>query len=348
MVNWKTLSKAWHKDFLPSPSTAEFAAPIKNAIERTLPLLKEDPSAVPFVCRYRADVVDPLTTKQVHQLSEYIKKHDSLSSLRKKILEHLKNSKDNASTILRVETSISKTELEDIYAPFKPPAKGSLEDRIREEHPRLVELVDDLWNNKGRLGDSNKRTSFQPKDKAVTLLANRIAGDVGVMDAVMDYCTEQCKIQVKEASGSKNKANDKGKKGAGKESSYQTYHNFENKVRFLRDHQVLAIRRGVDQKMLKTSFEMDNDRVERIIKGVLSKDHNLTPLYRDAIQDAWTRLVRKRCTSRLWKEQSKKAEDRSIDVFCDNLYKALLAPPAVLASHQKAILSMDPGLFFFN
>lgn len=348
--NWSKLSRAWVKDFIPSATRAEEStSSIQRAIQRTLPLLDEDPTAVPFICRYRTDVIDPLNTKQVHQLSDYIQKYDSLSTLRSKILDHLQNGNaaDNSSIISRVETSISKTELDDIYAPFKPPSKGSLEDRIMKEHPDLVAKIEQLWNNWGTSNaDNNQLKKLKPMDKAVTLLANRVAADVDVMDALMEYCKRQCRVQVKQvkqSSGDKQmKGKTSGRKPAKSSSSFETYHDYSNKVTFLRDHQVLAIRRGVDQKQLKLSFDIDDDRVEGIIRqAAFSKKQN-NPLYRDARKDAWTRLLKKRCTSRLWKEASKRAEERSIQVFCDNLHKALLAPPAAMKEH-KALLALDPG-----
>ena len=242
----------------------------------------------------------------------------------------------NDDLVFRVETSISKSELEDIFAPFKPPSKGSLEDRIRSEHPLLVDAVDELWVN----GITNKRIS--PRDAAVTLLGNRIANDVVVMDASMALCASFCKVQVKQSATASSSA--KGKKGkevkpdSNKDlDKYKVYFDFESNFRFLRDHQVLAIRRGVNQKVLKLAFDIDNERAERVIGAVLSRKH---ALYGDAIHDAWSRLIRKRCTSRLWKKHCGLAEERSIDVFCDNLYKALLSPPATAT---RGILALDPG-----
>ncbi|KAL9179317.1 hypothetical protein ACHAXT_008607 [Thalassiosira profunda] len=334
---WSQLSRAWVKDFAP----AEGSGAVQRALQRTLPLLSEDPASVPFVCRYRADVIDPLTTKQVHQLSEYIQKHESLSSLRNKILEQLRQSDgDHTSTILRVETSISKSELDDIYAPFKPPSKGSLEDRIQKEHPELVAHVDRLWNERGVSNpDKELLRRCKPQEKAVILLANRIAADVKVMDALMDYCRRQCRVQVKQASGEKQKKAAKGRSAA---STFDTYYDFSNKVSNLYDHQVLAIRRGVDQKQLRLGFDIDDSRVEHILQISAFKKKQYHKMYQDAVQDAWTRLLRKRCTSRLWKEVSKRAEERSIEVFCDNLQKALLAPPASMGN-RKALLALDPG-----
>lgn len=341
-ASWEKLSRAWVRDFIPSSGVASSSIEtnVHTAIKRTLPLLSDDPTSVPFLCRYRSDVVDPLSTKQVHQLSEYIQKYGSLSSLRNKVLDQLKeNGCDDISAITRAETTISKTELEDMY--IKPPSKGSLEDRINSEHPHLAAIVDELWRQRQShdVEDKDLIKRVKPVDKAVILLANRIASDVSVMDTVMDYSTRRCAISVKQASGNSNKS--VGKKST-PSSSFETYYDYKNRIANLRDHQVLAIRRGVDQKALKLNFEIDDGPIDKIInQAVFTKKHN-RQLYRDAQKDAWSRLLRRRCTSRLWKEASKKAEARSIEVFCDNLWKALLAPPAELNGRQ-AVLALDPG-----
>ena len=335
-INWDKLSRAWVRDFPSSGTTSS----VQSAMKKTLPLLSEDPTSVPFLCRYRSDIIDPLTTKQVHQLSEYIQKYGSLSSLRAKVLHQLKeNGCDNCSTVTRAETTISKTELEDMY--IKPPSKGSLEERIIQDHPSLINIVDELWKN--RMSDARLVTDLvrraKPMDKAVVLLANRIASDVEVIDALMEYCKRTCGVTVKEARGSKPKS--VGKKTSSS-TSFATYYDYKNRLSNLRDHQVLAIRRGVDQKALSLGFDIDDSHIDRIISlTAYAKKYN-HQLFQDAHKDAWGRLLRRRCTSRLWKEASKKAEARSIQVFCDNLRKALLAPPADL-NGRKALLAVDPG-----
>ena len=350
--NWSKLSRAWAPHFHPSSTvaTANNSSPtsssIQHAIQRTLPLLSDDPTAVPFICRYRSDIISPLTTKQIHQLSDIIQKYDSLSSLRDKILDKLQQQDgggDYRRTIQRVETSFSKSELDDIYAPYKPPSKGSLEDRINEEFPQLVSTVDEVWNTKA-FNNKQLLKQLKPVDKVVTLFANRIASDVDVMDALMSYSERFCRIQVKQASsGDKKKASkDSGSSKKSSSSSFETYHDYSNKVTNLRDHQVLAIRRGVAEKKLKLSFDMDETRIDRIIEQSAFAAKIYHPLYTDARKDAWSRLLKKRITARLWKDVSKRAEEQSIHVFCDNLSKALLAPPPIMKQH-KALLSMDPG-----
>ena len=281
---------------------------------------------VPFICRYRSDVISPLTTKQVHQLSDTIQRYESLSSLRNKILDKLSQTTgDYRSAIHRVETSHSKTELEDIYLPFKPASKGSFEDRINEEYPKLVGNVDTLWNTKS-FKDISK---LKPMDKAVTLLANRIANDVEVVDALMDFSKRQCRVEVKQVKDTKKKKTSGSARSSSSSTTYETYHDYNNKVYSLRNHQALAIRRGVAQKQLKISFDIDEGRVDRIIEQTAFRSKQSHQLYIDARKDAWTRLLKKRITNRLWKDVSSRAEDQSIHVFCDNLSKALLSPPPI-------------------
>lgn len=391
-TNWSKLSRAWVNDFIDSSSAAAAAvgssssekrpsqSSLQHALERTLPLLADDPiTSVPFICRYRTDIIHPLSTKQVHKLSDYIQKYHSLTSLRNKVLDCLlqtsssSSSSDNAATILRVETSISKSELDDIYSPFKPPSKGTLEDRIKNEHPELITHIDGLWSSSSNNNDEDSYDYDSLKsmlklhnEKAIILLANRIAGDANVIDAIMDNSRRYCRIHVKQqamktkAGGSKvanAKASSSLKKSSSTSSSSSTtsntYHDYNNRITNMQDYQVLAVRRGIDQKILKHTFELNDDYAKRAVQQVLHVKNRMQhqhdfikKLYRDAIDDAWSRLLRKRCTTRLWKEKCQQAELRAIEVFCDNLSKALLAPPApemMMGTNKKALLALDPG-----
>ena len=201
--------------------------------------------------------------------------------------------------ILRVETSISKSELDDIYSPFKPPAKGTLEERIKNECPGLVVQVDGLWsrrNSNNHDGDSYdyhqlKKILKIHHDKAVTLLANRIAADANVIDAIMNQARRYCRVQVKQSTvcdGSKASATTKSKHSS--TTPINTYHDYNNKIINIQDHSVLAIRRGVDQKTLKLTFELNDDHAKRTAQQALRVTKNkhdfVNKLYRDALEDA--------------------------------------------------------------
>jgi protein Tex len=324
--NWNQLAAVWSKEHGFGNSKAD-------ALQRTLPLL-EDSASVPFVCRYRADVIHPLSTRDVHKLSDMLIAWNGLQSLRQKVLNQVVT---DPLLTLRVECSISKSELEDIYAPFKPPSKGSLEDRINQEHPHLKAEVEAFWQH----GDAK----LNPREAAITLLGNKVASFTPVTDALLEYIHRNAKIQSSKATQGK----DDSQKGKEEENDkkYSTYYDFSIPFHNIRDHQILAIRRGVKQKALKLSYEIDTERAESRIRrslideGIQQNNHpHHNGIWSDAINDAWSRLLRKRITNRLWGDKCTQAEVKSIAVFCENLQKALLAPPL---KTPVPILALDPG-----
>ena len=332
--NWGRLAKVWSAEHaLEGPGKV-------SAIRRTLPLLQDGAASVPFVCRYRADVIAPLSTSEVHKLMEMLQLHDSLYSLRQKLLDTIiPTEKQHANPSLkeRIECSISKSELEDLYAPFKPPSKGSLEDRIAKEHPHLKAIVEEFWQQQQQSSRSLVQ-KLKPREAVITLLASQISRDTVTTNALLEYVERYARIHATRATEGASMENDK---------KYSTYYDFSTTFPQIRDHQVLAIRRGVNQKALKLSFDIDAERTEcKIRRSLLDEGkpiQNSDRLWRDAIQDAWSRLLRKRITQRLWKEKCGRAEQRSIQIFCDNLQKALLAPPPWKSSAPRPLLALDPG-----
>lgn len=355
--NVNILAQDWSKHLLEleesssssstTPSTAlQTPARVIQAAARTLPLL-QDATSVPFVCRYRTDIIHPLTTEQVHLLCDLTLKHRSLESLRKRLLAALPENAP-ADLLRRIQSSTSKHELEDLYAPYKPPSKGSIIERIQKEHPALVQAVDDLWTAASN-GSVNvvPAKSLQPRDAVVHLLGTKIAADPRVVDLVLDNLSKYCRIGVKQGNKDTTTAGDNDK------NKYQTYYDFSQHLASLRNYQVLAIRRGVDQKALKMSYDIDGDKMEGAIRWVVLNtvlpeavaktwrtDYGWRELASEAIHDAWSRLLRRRGTSRIWSEKCKTAEERAIQVFEQNLKSALLAPPLNDPSY---LLAMDPG-----
>lgn len=339
-LDWNLLAQSWYKDLSSAKNHPTKA--VTSAVRRSLPLL-EDPTAVPFVCRYREDLIHPLSTSDVHQLAEILQKYKSLESLRKRILEkmpvdvheHIKH---------RVQTSVSKSELEDLYAPFKPPSKGSLEDRIRQDYPDLIPHVDSFWEDCTKAEVS----CLKPRDAVITLLGNKIASHVPTSDALMEHVERYTRIQVSKLPSKKNTSTSSRKASTSSDSSAEkffTYYDFSSSFSGIRNHQVLAINRGLSQKVLRLSFDIDGERAESTIRrslidsNVKTKNYHYN-LWKDATHDAWTRLLRKRMTTRLWKAKCDQAEEQSIHIFCENLIKALLMPPL---EHQRPVLALDPG-----
>ena len=333
--NWSALAKDWTRDVMEVKSISNSIAVPANelqitmAIERALPLL-QDSNSVPFVCRYRSDMTSPLSVPQVHFLSQQLQKYKSLATLRNKLL-------DLAPTQLhrKILTSTSKSELEDFYAPYRPPSKGSLAERIQKEHPKLVVMIEGVWSGEKHIAAHN----LNPRNDAIHLLASRISSDPRVIDQLTERMQQNCRIKIVELEDNQQK--------------YKNYYNLNCTVHSLRDHQVLAISRGVTQKALKLSFDMDADKMHSMLRMVLMKqifplalvkdcrvNDDYKSLLQDSIKDSWSRLLRRKLITRVWSTKLKSAQLRAIQLFQDNLKNALLAPPMV---PPEPILALDPG-----
>ena len=330
---------------------------IIRAVDGGLKLL-QDGSTVPFVCRYREDIISPLTVTQVHELYDIQTKYNSLSSLRKRCLEAIDskssmNTKDIDKLKLCVKLSISKSELDDIYAPFKPPAKGSLTERAAKAVPGLENYVTELWekwddkdtSNKvlGLLLSCSKINGISSYDALKYLLAAKISSSLLINDAVSHIASSSIIVETsKIASNDKNDSTNY--------SKYEVFFDWKNSLHKLRDHQVLAIQRGVKQKALKLSLRFaDSDFVKRRIKGIIFNDivgsdvsinKRIRTCIHDAVDDAFSRLINRRVTAFMWREKVNKAEKRGIQVFAENVKDALLVPPIL---NPCVVLAVDPG-----
>ncbi|CAJ1946464.1 unnamed protein product [Cylindrotheca closterium] len=365
---WTPLMLKESKESLSSQGTPK---QVQAAISRTIPLLSSSgasgpaSASVPFVCRYRSDVIHPLTTQQVHQLQTWISQHESLATLRKKLLDALNGDKDRSKTkdralVKRILTSISKTELDDLYAPYKPPAKGSILQQIVKEHPKLVQSLEELWSSSSNESQSsikqdldliNKLSREYPQEAIVSWLGSKVAAEPKMGEIVSDQLHRYGKLQTKLIyfTTTASKSSKDGKQENSNDKVYENYHDFSMLLRLIKDHQILAIRRGSAQKVLRMSYDIDSTKMESCLKYHLHNSETpLVPswlrrksnLFSEVVHDAWSRLLRRRGTQRWWNERCKEAQDRASWVFANNLERALLAPPL---QPTRPLLALDPG-----
>eukprot|EP00536_Pseudo-nitzschia_multiseries_P003127 jgi/Psemu1/284210/fgenesh1_pg.44_\ len=357
------LAKAWTPQLLQlenNRNSKGYERDCLVAVQRTVPLFLNDAGAasVPFVCRYRNDQVHPLSTLQVHALQSMVTKHERLRPLRTKLLGHINE------PILRnrILTSTSRTELTEWYAPFQPPAKGSILERLQTQHPELVDSIDKVWKQDDSGLNPDKTvagwTKLGPRVAVVQILGSKIASEPNVAQWVNDELKKHCRISTKVVA----KKDSSSKNPPDYKKYSETYGDFSRRIVELSHHQVLAIRRGVNEQALKMAFDIDSGKMESHLLWKFRTEHKSpstthneekdlpsssttvpavllhNPLLKEAVHDAWTRLLRRRGTKKLWADHCKEAQNRACRVFQENLQRALLAPP-----HAGPLLALDPG-----
>jgi len=373
----------------------------------------EEGLEVPFIVRYRAARIGEMSGPLGHSVRKAWESHSSLAKLRAKVLKAAETSSDpgdvserNGNRVSHIRNLILEAttagELEDLYAPFKPPAKGTLAERARGI-PGLGAAVDSFWNTGAtRLvsaivhGSKDETATKGLRAAAVALLSSKIAALPNVWSAarkVFDRLAVVTSKKKKKAGEGKEAATmtkmatnkPKGKApGAGAGHSSSTYENFEAPLRSLRAHQCLALQRGKAREDLAVSIGVgttippnttstrtsssngssnnsgngnsnsrssgtggsggglsDNDVCLSVIRrevvgsggGLASSSPDSGHdrewggcLLEEAVLDAWSRSLKRRCAAAGWRDALGKANSRAVEVFCDNLSAALLAP----------------------
>jgi uncharacterized protein len=318
---------------------AELSLP-RAAVERTLALFAGG-ATVPFIARYRKEATGGLDEVKIAQIQERHEYQAELEARRKTILDSIAAQGKLAGDLrARILATRSKTELEDLYLPYKP--KRRTKATIARERG-LEPLADLVWAQTIRLEKPRETLAgpFVDAAKGVPdvgaawqgardIVAERIAEDADVRASLRDLALAEGRLASRVA---------KGKEQEGKK--FEDYYAFEGPARTLPGHRVLAVFRGENEGFLKVSLVVDEEaalarirrRVVRERRAALASDLEA------ALVDAWRRLLGPSTEADVRATLQERADAEAIRVFAENLRHLLLQPPL----GGKRVLAIDPG-----
>jgi len=310
------------------------------AVERTLALFAGG-ATVPFIARYRKEATRGLNEVQIERIQERHEYHVQLEARGTTILDSVaaqgKLSDDLRARILATR---SKTELEDLYLPYKP--KRRTKATIARERG-LEPLADLVWAQAVRLAKPREALArpFVDAAKGVPdveaawqgardIVAERVAEEADVRMSLRDLALADARLASRVA---------KGKEHEGKK--FEDYYDFEGLARTLPGHRVLAVFRGENEGVLKVSLAVDEEAaLARIRRRVVRERHAaLVADLEAALVDAWRRLLEPSIEADVRTTLQERADAEAIRVFAENLRHLLLQPPL----GGKRVLAIDPG-----
>ncbi|PRD14123.1 Tex family protein [Pantoea coffeiphila] len=316
-------------------------------VEAAVRLLDEG-NTVPFIARYRKEVTGGLDDTQLRTLETrlgYLRElEDRRQSILKSIDDQGKLSNELAAAI---NGTMSKTELEDLYLPYKP--KRRTRGQIAIE-AGLEPLADTLWQDPSQ--DPEQRAAgFVDADKGVAdvkaaldgaryILMERFAEDASLLAKVRDYLWKNAHLVSRVIEGKE----DEGAK-------FRDYFDHHEALATVPSHRALAMFRGRNEGILQLSLNADPqfDEPPRESHGEQIVTDHLSLRLNNAPADAWRKAV----VSWTWRIKvllhletelmgtvRERAEDEAINVFARNLHDLLMAAPAGM----RATMGLDPGL----
>ncbi|MFW6244733.1 MAG: Tex family protein [Fibrobacterota bacterium] len=308
---------------------------VKNTLE-----LFDEGATVPFIARYRKERTGSLDEIQIRDLQHRYTYYKELEERRATILESIRSQgKLTPELEKRINDTLSKTELEDLYLPYKP-KRTTRATKAREAG--LEPLADWLYELTGSEADPmakaneflNPEKEIDTPQKAIQgakdILAERLSDDADIRKWMRELAADQGQIisTVK-------------KDFEKQKTKFEMYYEYKEKVTSLPSHRILAMLRGEREKVLRLSLEIPSETAINHLNSVLVRhpDSAAAPILREAAADSYDRLLLPATETEIRKEIRDRAEDEAFKVFGDNLEALLLAPPA----GRKSVIGVDPG-----
>lgn len=308
---------------------------VENCVE-----LFRDGCTIPFISRYRKERTGGLTDVEVAEVKHWADVFEEMEKRKASILKTIEEQgKLTAELQKKIENCISSSDLEDLYLPYRPKRKTRATVAVAKG---LEPLADLLWSGKSQdpKADARKFVKGEVKDVedalqgARDIVAERLSETAVIRENLRGiYRTRRVASKVTKAGESNPDA-----------AKYRSYFNFSMPIGKIPAHNLLAMLRAQEEGFLRVEIDADGEKCANKMyydfcqeQGYPQRENGLQ--VREAVEDAWKRLLDPSITGEVLREAKEKADIASIQVFGENLRQLLLAPPV----GQKRVMAIDPG-----
>lgn len=301
--------------------------------------LLADGNTVPFIARYRKEVTGSLDEVAIQEIDE---RYQYLTNLEKRKTEILHSIEEQGKLTAKLKKDIQIAtklqQLEDLYLPYRKKRRTLAmiaKEKGLEPLANWIQTfpaTDIETEAKKYINSDYELESVEDVLAGVhEILAESTSDNAKFRSWIRNYTLNQGVIESK----TKDEAADE--KGV-----FQIYYEFEEPLKKLASHQVLAINRGEKEGILTAKIQVEEEKIyeylfeETIPETALS---GAIALIQDANEDAYGRFIQPAIERELRSSLTEEAEDQAIDVFSDNLRNLLLQAPL----KNKRILGFDPA-----
>ncbi|WP_414834628.1 Tex family protein [Bacillus altitudinis] len=300
--------------------------------------LLEDGNTVPFIARYRKEQTGSLDEVQIQTISERYTYIQNVMNRKEEVIRLIAE-QDKLTDELKqkIEQAHKLQEVEDLYRPFKQKRKTKANVAKAKGLEPLAEYLLKLPNDE----IEKKASAFINEEKEVTtaeealegaqhIIAEQLADDPDMRKWIRSETYQKGSL----VTSGKDVENDE-------KNVYEMYYDYQEPIKKIVPHRVLAVNRGEKEGILKAAIEPPAENIrfyldKQVLKG---KQTTARPYIEAAIDDAYKRLIQPSIEREIRKELTEKAEEQAIHIFAENLRKLLLQPPM----KGKRVLGVDPA-----
>ncbi len=328
--------KAAERQRIEKQMSAELGIPVTK-VKAAVGLLDEG-NTIPFIARYRKEMTGELDETELRSIEERLAYLRNLED-RKREVARLIDEQGKLTDELRtsIEQAAKLQEIEDLYRPYRQKRKT----RASVAKERGLEPLADWLMAQHKHGEPLREAAkYIAPEKGVDTAEDALQG---AMDILAENVADDAKIRA----WVRKHTFDQGvlhtvAKDANAESVYEMYYSYQEPVRRLPPHRVLAINRGEREDILKVTLDIQTDRIHDYIGRQVLRGSYPSPV-RDVlvamIEDSYKRLIAPSIEREVRGELTEKAEEHAITIFSANLRNLLLQPPV----KGQVVLGVDPA-----
>lgn len=308
----------------------------KWQVEAAVRLIDEG-NTIPFISRYRKEITGSLNDEQLRDLHERLVYLRNLEEKKEQVIgsiaEQGKLTDELKAKILAAQTLVV---VEDLYRPYRP--KRRTRASVAREKG-LEGLAECILAQQISSSIEEEAAGYISEEKGVSGIAEALQGAKDIIAESIsdeaDYRLYIRKATVEEGIIISTAKNEK------EQSVYEMYYDFEEPVKRIAGHRVLALNRGEAEKILTVKINAPEDRIIQYLekKTITRENPVTTPILKEVVRDSYERLIAPAIEREIRSDLTEKAEDGAISVFGKNLEQLLLQPPIA----GRVVLGWDPA-----
>ncbi|MBC6679320.1 Tex family protein [Zhenpiania hominis] len=306
-------------------------------VEHTVELIDEG-NTIPFIARYRKEVTGGLSDVTLRDLDERLTYLRNLEDRKEEVIrlieeqgkltEELKEKIQEAQVLQRVE---------DLYKPYKQ-KKAT---RASKAKARGLEPLALIFR-------AQEKEEGSPEDFAAAFVSEEkeVPDAQAAIDGAKDIIAEMISDDPELTAQVREKTQNTGlivteAQDPEEKTVYEMYYEYQEAIKKIPNHRILAINRGEKEKKLKVKVSVPVEDIQALLeKAVITNAKSIfTELLKETVADAYKRLMAPSVEREMRNMLTERAETEAVKVFAKNTEKLLMVPPVKGAR----IISIDPG-----
>ncbi|MCI8401034.1 MAG: RNA-binding transcriptional accessory protein [Lachnospiraceae bacterium] len=298
--------------------------------------LIDEGNTIPFIARYRKEVTGSLNDEVLRRLDERLKYLRNLEERKAQVMATIEEQGNLTPELKKaIEAAATLVVVEDLYRPYRPKRRTRATVAKEKGLEPLAAFIS-LQTAKEPLEQEAAR--YVSEEKGVATAEEAIAGAMDILaEQISD--TADYRIYIRDLTMREGIIQSSGR--AGEESVYEMYYDFEEPVRRVAGHRILALNRGEKEKFLTVKIAAPQEKVLRYLekKTITRNNPYTTPVLKEAAEDSYNRLIAPAIEREVRGSLTERAEKGAIQVFGKNLEQLLMQPPIV----GRTVLGWDPA-----